>query len=534
MNEPEPGPVPDKLNQARAWARSRIYFRFISTYCTLQKTLLFLLFLKACLLTFVIFHAGIGLGPDEAQYWTWSQLLDFGYYSKPPGIAWQIWLGTKLFGQTEWGVRSFSVFLSFFQGWAIYRLALGAALRPHTAFWCALMMAFSPLGVLGSFFAITDVGFLLCWTLSCIVVISSLSKNKEANPILVGFWILLGSLFKWPIYLFWIFFFLARHWYFPQQKIKKVCAGVVLSLLGLFPSLFWNESHNWATFRHVLATAQGGSGHKAAGNVGEFLGAQAALLFPILFILLLIAGWRWFQQRKTLSSPLYFSGMVTWSSLGLAVALACIQKVQGNWVLFAYPTAFLLIGWSSFEADPKMSKWIKISVGLSVLVAIALFLIPSFSSLPYKINPLKHNLGWNALSQGLAKEGYNPKKEFLMADTYQTASILSFYSPGQQRSYFLNILRFRQNQFSYWPPFYKEKPGEMGYFVRIESGPHIEQDWKKKAPFYQGELEKYFGRVVPPHHLIPLIYEGSSVVKGALIFRCYDSKNTQPVDPERY
>jgi len=27
---------------------------------------------------------------DEAQYWFWSQNLDFGYYSKPPMIAWFI------------------------------------------------------------------------------------------------------------------------------------------------------------------------------------------------------------------------------------------------------------------------------------------------------------------------------------------------------------------------------------------------------------------------------------------------------------
>ena len=27
---------------------------------------------------------------DEAQYWFWGQNLDFGYYSKPPMIAWVI------------------------------------------------------------------------------------------------------------------------------------------------------------------------------------------------------------------------------------------------------------------------------------------------------------------------------------------------------------------------------------------------------------------------------------------------------------
>ena len=33
------------------------------------------------------FHA-LDLYPDEAQYWTWSRDLAFGYFSKPPVIAW--------------------------------------------------------------------------------------------------------------------------------------------------------------------------------------------------------------------------------------------------------------------------------------------------------------------------------------------------------------------------------------------------------------------------------------------------------------
>src|ERR1700730_16314224 len=111
-----------------------------------KKQYLILLFLlltfKAFVMVGLILYAGIGLGPDEAQYWTWSQALDWGYYSKPPGVAWQIWLGTTLFGQTEWGVRSFSVFLAIFQALGVYFLALRAGLFRQTAFWCGLCMAF--------------------------------------------------------------------------------------------------------------------------------------------------------------------------------------------------------------------------------------------------------------------------------------------------------------------------------------------------------------------------------------------------------
>jgi 4-amino-4-deoxy-L-arabinose transferase-like glycosyltransferase len=53
----------------------------------------------------LIFTTYIELYPDEAQYWLWSRKLDFGYYSKPPMIAWVIHLTTALGGNSEPFVR---------------------------------------------------------------------------------------------------------------------------------------------------------------------------------------------------------------------------------------------------------------------------------------------------------------------------------------------------------------------------------------------------------------------------------------------
>ena len=38
----------------------------------------------------LLFVSEAELGPDEAQYWYWSQHPAFGYFSKPPLIAWAI------------------------------------------------------------------------------------------------------------------------------------------------------------------------------------------------------------------------------------------------------------------------------------------------------------------------------------------------------------------------------------------------------------------------------------------------------------
>ena len=55
----------------------------------------------------------IELTVDEAQYWHWSRNLDFGYFTKPPLIAWAIALSTSILGNAEWAVRLCSPIFHF-------------------------------------------------------------------------------------------------------------------------------------------------------------------------------------------------------------------------------------------------------------------------------------------------------------------------------------------------------------------------------------------------------------------------------------
>ena len=71
----------------------------------------------------VLIGGPLEIGPDEAQYWRWSRTLDFGYYSKPPLIAWVIRLSTDACGLSEFCIRlpsplihaatAFAVFAAF-------------------------------------------------------------------------------------------------------------------------------------------------------------------------------------------------------------------------------------------------------------------------------------------------------------------------------------------------------------------------------------------------------------------------------------
>lgn len=488
------------------------------------RNLFLILFLKSLFIFGFILYGNVELSPDEAQYWTWSKQLDWGYYSKPPGIAWQIWMGTQFFGDTVEGIRFGSLLIGILLPLAVYWLALESGLKTRTAFWSALLMAFSPLGLLASFLAITDGGLVLFWTLACALVAKALRTEKTPSYLAIGFFLMGGSLFKWPIYYFWIILLVLWAFY-PFFRSPKILGGICLSLLGLLPSAIWNMQHHWATFRHVFATIQGGE--KPVGNFFSFLMEQMALVSPILFFLLLLSFASLFRKNQKLSDPLKFCGWTSLAILGTYLFFSIFKKMQGNWSDFAYPTAFVFLSWYALEEVSWGRKWIQMGTSLSILLSLFALSIPSLNGIPYKWNPFRQNMGWQALTELLSQAGYNPKQDFLFGDKYQMSSILSFYGPKQKRAYFLNLHGIRHNQFSFWPGMAEEQIEKNGYFVLIENSQNLESLIKpyhqKLAPFFQ-KIE-FLG-------ILPIYVQNGIPVKNALIFKClsYNGKKSPKTD----
>jgi len=70
----------------------------------------------------LLYSTHLELVGDEAYYWLWSRHPDICYLDKGPMIAWLIWAGTALFGQTVFGVRFFAVLLAGGTGLAMLLL----------------------------------------------------------------------------------------------------------------------------------------------------------------------------------------------------------------------------------------------------------------------------------------------------------------------------------------------------------------------------------------------------------------------------
>ncbi len=495
---------------------------------TLRLLFAFLL-LKAFISTFYIISGTLPLAPDEAQYWLWSRALDFGYYSKPPGVAWQIWLGTELFGHSDLGVRFCAILIATVLPLAVYQLARAAKQSNQVAFWAALCMAFSPLGMLSSIFSTTDGGFILFWTLA------ATAACRQPNRIYrVASFIALGALFKWPIYLLWLPFLL----FYPS---KKAPGAIALSLLGLLPSLIWNWSHEWATFKHVGMTVAGRPSESAPffrGNFFDFIGAQIALLSPLLFFLLILGLYQVFKKRKNLEKELLFCASITGALLGSYALVAIKQKMQGNWAAFAYPTAMVIIAWQA----ELWRKTLYAGLAIAMILSAAIWSLPALQSNnitilgyrpSYKLNAFQHNLGWNQLPKALEQAGYDPSDHFLFGSDYQTSCEASFYSPKQKRAYFFNILQQRKNQFSYWPTMEEEQIGKSGFYLIADKEPNLTKNRDEIIQRTQLLLSPYFDEVELVDQF-PLFLSYGEPKKSLLIFRCRDYQGGSPSDPENY
>ncbi|MBN4066712.1 glycosyltransferase family 39 protein [Simkania negevensis] len=489
----------------------------------------------------LILYSDIGLSPDEAQYWTWSQDLGWGYYSKPPGIAWQIWLTTQLFGNTELGIRFGAVVISTLITFALYALARSAGIAKEGAFWAGAMIALSPLGILSTFAATTDGGAILFLILAAIPCVKAVRKQETPNFLLVGLFLACGLLYKWTPLILWLPI-LCFATYTPSFRKKTLPCGMALSLLGLFPSLVWNTSHDWATYRHLLGQLLGGPGPRTTkplfhGNFFEFLAGQFAVLSPIFFLLLITAIVYAWRKRKQISPPIIF--LFSFAPILLSYfLLSLLNKIQANWTAYLYPFLCAATAWYATTHLKNGKRWLLTGATLSIILSSLTMTIPYIQThsivsafpIPYKINPFRHSIGWKKLPKILTDAGYDPQKHFLFADSYQMTSILSFYSPGQKRAYFLNLHGDRKNQFSYWPQMQTQQQAIGFYFNAFDIKPlgSLINPKRNLAP-----LTPYFQNAEPAG-TFALFSSYTLPSKGGVLYKCFNYNGLQPKKAEKY
>ena len=377
---------------------------------------------------------GLELHGDEAQYWSWAQRLDFGYFTKPPLIAWVIATTTAACGDAEACVRASSPLLHAATALALY--GLGAALRDgRTGMWAAILWITLPSVAFSSLIVSTDVPLLACWAVAALALRRTLDDRADAS----GFWIWasvagvalgLGLLAKYAMayavagLALHLLLTPADRWILrdPRALLIPALAAAILA-----PNIAWNAAHQFATVGHLGDNANLKGDLFSPKHMVEFLGQQFGVFGPVPFAIL---AWRtvaWLRGRASPAERYLLAFALP--PLAVVTAQAFLSRANANWAVTAYPTAAVLVAlW--LTAPGRARAWRLWTVGPHLAAGLAfLAVIAAWPAVapPYASKALARLTGWEAMARQVRPIlDRNLTLPVLMSDRMTMAALLYY------------------------------------------------------------------------------------------------------------
>ena len=336
----------------------------------------------------------LNLHGDEAQYWSWSRNLDWGYFSKPPMIAWLISATTALFGNAEWAVRLSSPLIHPLTAYLIFRTGR-LFYDERTGFWAACVYFLMPAVWLSSAIVSTDVTLLLFWALALTAWAHMRETPNLAWAALLGAAIGLGMLSKYAM----LFFILALAiCIIIDPKTRRALLskyGLVVSAIALIiisPNLLWNAANDFATVSHTAANANIKENLFHPIEFLEFFISQFGVFGPLTMALLLLGCYAGLRGRLSKRTQV----LCIFTALPLLVisAEALLSRANANWAVSAYISGAIITAHFGLQF---WERWLKRGVAINVFAGIVfciLALAPTLVNAVGGANSVKRVRGW--------------------------------------------------------------------------------------------------------------------------------------------
>ena len=370
---------------------------------------------------------------DEAQYWSWGQEPAFGYYSKPPLIAWIIGATTSLCGDSTFCVRLPAPILHTVTALVIY--ALGCRMINGTVGAIAsLTFATLPGISLSAGIISTDVPLLLCWAVALLGYVELIDTARWRPAIVLGLALGAGLNAKYAM-----IFFLASvtvHMAVAPRarqllRDKRFWAALAIGGLFILPNMAWNLSNSFATFAHTADNAKWSGTLLNIAKGLEFAGAQLGVFGPILFgalVLIVIRAW---HEGLPEAEKLLLA--FTLPVLLLITVQAFVSRAHANWAAVAYVAGSVLV--TAVLVRLAEERWLRASFALHLLVLALLSAGTAAAgrfSLPVVGDPFQRLLGWKGLAAEtqrtleLARAAGTPYQAVFTDDRSITAELLYY------------------------------------------------------------------------------------------------------------
>jgi len=368
----------------------------------------------------------LNLHGDEAQYWAWSRDLDWGYFSKPPLIAWVIALFTSIFGSAEWAIRLPSALLHSLTCWVIF-VTVRKAFDARTGFWAACFYLFMPGVWLSSTIISTDVPLLLCWALALNAWVYFRDAPSWPRALQLGLAIGFGLLAKYAMLFFLpILGFAVLIDGRTRRALlgpKGLAAGAVAAALFI-PNIIWNLNHDFATLAHTAENANLSGPLLNPFELLSFWGSQLGVFGPIAFPVLILALFKWKQL------PVFGRWIAGLALLPLLVISleALLSRANANWAATAYIAAPIIVALYAVSR-PKLMTALKIGLiaqSAVMIVAGIAMTVPVWANAIGLANSVKRSRGWPETIQAI-EDIYNQGHDGKTFGGVATDNRLVFY-----------------------------------------------------------------------------------------------------------
>jgi 4-amino-4-deoxy-L-arabinose transferase-like glycosyltransferase len=421
---------------------------------------------------------------DEAQYWSWSRELAFGYFSKPPLIAWVIAAAEELCGTSEACVRAPAPVL--YAGSALLAFGLGQSLYDsRVGFWSAMLVAWGTGTIFSARIISTDVPLLFFWALA-LVAYARLRKQADWHwALLLGVAIGAGLLSKYAMIYFLPGMLVAAAWEKRARALLRapqLALTVIAAALVVLPNVMWNLAHGFLEFREATSAVSGEPLQPSLIRPLEFVLTQFAVFGPVVFAVALAAMARLRSPRICPQDRV----LVAFAAPPLVIitATAVFVHTYGNWAaVSALPLAVLsaamLVRWN-------LMPLLWVSLGLGIVGQIAAIGADHYateirSAFPNLPNPYVRTLGWRSYAQTAGELARKRALPTIAAETRADVAALLYYWRDQPET----ILAWSNSDY---PAFdltrgLTQSAREPVLFV-------------SECPFV-GRLERYYGTVMP-------------------------------------
>jgi 4-amino-4-deoxy-L-arabinose transferase-like glycosyltransferase len=368
------------------------------------------------------------LYPDEAQYWFWSLHPAWGYYSKPPLVAWLIALTTGVFGEDELAVRLAAPLLHF--GTSLVVFALARRLYDgRVAMWSAIAYATLP-GVSASALILsTDAPLLFCWAVALYAFLRAREPGGGRWWIAVGVAAGVGLLAKYAM-AYWLLSALLYLLLFRDERrhLKPFLGATVLALLVYAPNFAWNAAHGFVSYHHTRDNAALAGSLFHPEHFLEFLGSQFAVFGPLLFVALILVTA--LGRRSLADRPAALLACFALPTLAMMLVVSFLSRAQPNWSAPTFVAAVVLVvawllarGWQVI-----VTASIVLHVAAAVILLEARDAVAAVGlDLPAKYDVLHRLRGWKQLGHAVGNLLLREPGTVLMSDDREDMAALLYY-----------------------------------------------------------------------------------------------------------